>query len=162
MGSISYYMIGLRSTNISHFLYFLLILILFNIVAGSACICIAAIAPNVASANVITIMVILISSLFGGFLINRKIIPIYLQWMQYISFWNYPFEALMINEFFGAEILIDPEGMRAYPGTGIFILNNLGMSPNRFFIDIIITSLFAIFFLILSAVLLNFFVKEKR
>jgi hypothetical protein len=35
MGSIAYYMIGLRNTSITHFLWFILILVLFNIVAGS-------------------------------------------------------------------------------------------------------------------------------
>jgi hypothetical protein len=126
------------------------------------CICIASIAPNVASANVVTIMIILVSSLFGGFLINRRIIPSYLLWLQYISFWNYSFEALMVNEFLGMDILVDPEGLRPFNSSGIFILNNLGMSPDRFYINIVITALFGVFFLVLSAVLLNCFVKEKR
>jgi hypothetical protein len=57
-------------------------------------------------------MIILISSLFGGFLLNRRIISPYLVWLQYLSFWNYSFEALLVNEFLGMDILIDPEGLR--------------------------------------------------
>jgi ABC-type multidrug transport system ATPase subunit len=45
IGSISYYMIGLRS-NLNHFFWFLLILVLFNVVAGSLCLVIASIAPS--------------------------------------------------------------------------------------------------------------------
>jgi ABC-type multidrug transport system permease subunit len=45
IGGISYYMIGLRS-NLNHFFWFLLILVLFNIVAGSLCLVIASIAPS--------------------------------------------------------------------------------------------------------------------
>ena len=45
MGSICYYMIGLRG-NWNHFFWFLLILTLFNVVAGSLCLVIASIAPR--------------------------------------------------------------------------------------------------------------------
>jgi hypothetical protein len=45
MGSIAYYMIGLRA-EFDHFLWFILLLVLFNIISGGMCLCIAAIAPN--------------------------------------------------------------------------------------------------------------------
>jgi ABC-type multidrug transport system permease subunit len=128
MGSIAYFMIGLRHhDSVSHFFYFILILTLFNLVSGALCIMIGAIAPSVASGNVIATILILTSSLFSGFLLNKDSIPKYLSWIQYTSFWNYAFESMCINEFHGVTVVINPKGMPRYLADGDFWLNELGM-----------------------------------
>lgn len=109
MGGIMYYMIGLRK-EWNHFLWFLLIMVLFNLVSGGMCLIIASISPSVAAANIYAIILILSNSLFGGFLLNKSTMPWYISWMQYLSFWNYAFEALLINELDGFSIVIDPRG----------------------------------------------------
>lgn len=162
MGAICYYLIGLRHTSVSHFFWFILIMILFNIVSGAMCIAIGAIAPSVAAGNVTATLFILSSALFGGFLLNKDSIPAYLSWIQYLSYWNYAFEALLINELHGFKIIIDPKGMPPTPGDGDFFLAELGMDHNRFYIDIIILSCFAVVYIVASGFLMKIFVKEKR
>jgi ABC-type multidrug transport system ATPase subunit/ABC-type multidrug transport system permease subunit len=161
MGSIAYWLIGLR-TEFTHFLWFLLIMVLFNIVSGALCIAIGAIAPSVASGNVTATLFILASSLFSGFLLNKDSIPSYLSWIKYLSFWNYAFEALLINELYGFKVIIDPKGMPSYPADGNFFLQELGMDYRRFYIDVVILAVFAVVYIVASGILMKLFVKEKR
>jgi ABC-type multidrug transport system ATPase subunit len=162
MGATAYYLIGLRHTSVSHFFWFILIIILFNVVSGALCIAIGAIAPSVASANVMATLFILASALYGGFLLNKDSIPAYLSWVKYLSYWNYAFEALLINELYGFKIIIDPKDMPPYPGDGNFFLKELGMDHTHFYMDIIILSCFAVVYILISGILMKVFVKEKR
>ncbi|CAO3693920.1 unnamed protein product [Umbelopsis ramanniana] len=70
MGSVSYYMIGLNS-NVYVFLKFLMVLVLFNLVAAAVCLCFATGFKSVATANLLANLTILFSMLFGGFLLNK-------------------------------------------------------------------------------------------
>jgi len=162
MGATAYYLIGLRHTEVNHFFWFLLILVLFNIVSGALCLCIGAIAPSVASGNVMATLCILASALFGGFLLNKGSIPSYLSWIQYLSYWNYAFEALLINELYGFKIIIDPKDMPPTPGDGNFFLKELGMNHEHFFIDVVVLGIFAVVFITLSGILMKLLVREKR
>jgi ABC-type multidrug transport system ATPase subunit/ABC-type multidrug transport system permease subunit len=161
MGSIAYYMIGLRH-EFTHFLWFLLLTVLFNVVSGGMCLCIGAIAPSVASANLMATLGILGSSLFGGFLLNLGAIPKTLVWLKYLSFWKYAYEALLINELYGLPIIVDPTGMPSFPADGNFLLVELEMDYNRFYIDVIVLTIFAIAFMLLAAILMKVCVREKR
>lgn len=154
-------MIGLREIT-SHFFWFIFILILFNLASGALCICIGTIANSVASANLISILLILGNMLFAGFLLNTDSLPVYLSWIKYFSYFSYAYEALLINELHGFPIVIDPKGFPSFPGDGDFFLKELGMDHERFYADIIFTASFAVFFIVLAGLLLRFFVKEKR
>jgi ABC-type multidrug transport system permease subunit len=131
---------------------------------GAINLIIAAIAPSVAAANVISIIIILASTLFGGFLLNKDSIPNWLLWAPYLSFWNYAFEALLINEFDGVKIVINPKALPGivYPGTGKFILDQFGMNIDRFAMDVIILIALGICLIGLTGILIKYFVKEKR
>lgn len=93
-------MIGLREIS-SHFFWFLLILIIFNIASGALCYCIGAIAPNVGSGNLSSILLILGNMLMAGFILNIESLPVYLSWIKYFSYFGYAYEALLINELHG-------------------------------------------------------------
>ncbi|KAG2373890.1 hypothetical protein C9374_011775 [Naegleria lovaniensis] len=161
MGSIAYWMIGLREIT-SHFFWFLLILIIFNVASGALCYCIGAIAPNVGSGNLSSILLILGNMLMAGFILNIESLPVYLSWIKYFSYFGYAYEALLINELHGFPIVIDPKGFPSFPGDGDFFLKELGFQFENFYADVILTSLFAVFFIVLAGFLLRFFVKEKR
>jgi ABC-type multidrug transport system permease subunit len=161
MGSIAYWMIGLRELA-SHFAWFILLLIIINIVSGALCICIGSIASSVASANLMATTIILLNLLFAGFLLNKGSIPYYLKWVHYLAYFNYAYEALLINELYGFDIIIDPKGFPPTPGTGNFFLLELGMDYQDFYFDCVITTLFAIGHFVLAGILLTCFVREKR
>lgn len=52
-------------------------------------------------ANIVAPITLVLLMLFGGFFINSANVPVYLIWLQYLSFFKYAFEALVINEFTG-------------------------------------------------------------
>lgn len=166
MGSIAYWMIDLRH-GASHFCYFLLVLTLFNIASGAQCIAIGSVAPSVAAANITTIVVILSSSLFGGFLLSKLAIPPWISWFQWLSLYNYALEALAVNELYDWPILVDPVNVGnvkfpAIKARGQFILQQFGLDRSRFYIDISALAAYSVFFLFLSLVLLSYCVREKR
>jgi ABC-type multidrug transport system ATPase subunit len=161
MACCAYFLIDLRH-GIDHFLWFVLILVLFNLVSGAMCIMIGSIAPSVASGNIMATLFILGGSLFAGHLLNKDSIPVWLSWLKYLSIWNYAFEALLINELSGFPVVVNPKGLKPYNTDGSFWLNELGMNKDRFYLDIIVLACFAVGFIFLSGVLLKFFVREKR
>ncbi len=162
LSAICYYMIGL-SPWFYKFLIFTIIMILFNLVAGSVCIAIGSVVRSAAIGNVVAIVVFLIAALFSGYLAQKNSIPVWLSWIKWISFWNYAFEGLMINEFYGLPVILNPEGFSvSYASDGNFYLQQLGMDFNRLFWDVIILAGWAIFYVILSGVLLIGCVREKR
>jgi len=163
MGSIMYWMIGLRPEWI-HFGYFLLIMVLFNFSASSLCLAVGAIAPSVASGNFFCIILILFFMLFGGFFLSITTLPVYLSWIRYTSIFFYGFEALAINELYNVQILINPpeKVIQPYLGTGSFILELFGLHHERFYLDVVMMFVLSIAYITLAALLLKFFVKEKR
>ena len=70
LGVISYFMVGF-SYHLSDFLRFLLVLVLFNMVAAAMCLLVATACKRLAMANLVAILVMLFSMLFGGFLLNK-------------------------------------------------------------------------------------------
>jgi len=93
-----YWMVGL---NPDRFGYFILILMLESTVAVSLGLAISALAPNIETALNLGPPMIIIALLFGGFYINIKSLPIVANWIPYMSFLKWTFQALSINEFSG-------------------------------------------------------------
>jgi ABC-type multidrug transport system permease subunit len=162
LAAICYYMIGLNPW-FYKWVIFTIILVLFNIVAGALCIAIGSIVKSSSLGNVIAIVIILIAALFSGYLAQKNSMPVWLGWLKWVSFWNYAFEGLMINEFHGLPVILNPEGFSvSYAADGDFYLLQFGMDFNRLFWDVIILAGWAIIFVILSGVLLIGCVREKR
>ena len=105
MFSLSYFMIGLSSTTdaILHYPTFLVILILANASAVSMSMCIGACFPDTKIANAFASLAILISIMYSGFILSRHTMGGFAKAATDFSFMNYAFEALLINEFHGAE-----------------------------------------------------------
>ena len=53
------------------------------------------------------VMILLVSLLFGGFLVNVQDIPIWLRWGRFLSVFYYAFEPLISNEVQGLTIVYD-------------------------------------------------------
>ena len=101
--SIIYFMVGLNESS-ERFAYFLLILELLTQCAvsfGYFVSCLAA-TPQIAMAIAAPLMIPFM--LFGGFFINDKTIPGWIDWMKYLSWFKYGNEALMINQWAGLRL----------------------------------------------------------
>lgn len=79
-----------------------------------------------------TAVVLLPFLLFGGFFVNTDSIPIYFDWIGKLSFFNYGFEILMVNEFEGVENIecnFDGPAATSCATTGEQVLTRFNASP---------------------------------
>lgn len=106
-------MIGLQS---DMFLLgrFLLVLVLFNVTSASCFLAISVIFEDQGIANLVATLVMLFEMLFGGLLLNKASMPASFQWMQNLSFFNYAFEALVVNEVAGLTLVEEKFGFQIY------------------------------------------------
>lgn len=67
--------------------------------------------------------------LFGGFFLQNGAVPVYFDWMRYISWFMYGNEALSINQWTG--VTFDDEACSGGTCTGEAILARFGFNPVR-------------------------------
>ncbi|KAG0190293.1 hypothetical protein DFQ28_002243 [Apophysomyces sp. BC1034] len=159
MGSVCYYMIGLNPS-ITVFGKFLLVLILFNLAAAGLCLCFATAFKSVSAANLLANLVILFSMLFGGFLLNKDHIPVFLSWLKYLSFFNYGYEALIVNEL--KDITLRDKSIADIQIPGPIILARFGFNGQAFWRDVVRLCVFILITLSMSFIFLKYLVKERR
>jgi ABC-type multidrug transport system ATPase subunit/ABC-type multidrug transport system permease subunit len=86
------------NSNAGSFLYFLFISYLGNMVSVTTAMALGANAPSEAAALILFPAQFLVFSTFSGFVIRIDDLPTYWQWMPYVSYPKWIFEALMVNE----------------------------------------------------------------
>lgn len=91
---------------------FLLVLVLFNVTSACCCLAISIIFKDQSVATLIATLVMLFEMLFGGLLLNKNSIPPHFQWMNSLSFFNYAFEALVVNEVAGLTLVEEKFGFK--------------------------------------------------
>jgi len=161
LGSITYYMVGLNPS-LSAFLYFLLILVLVSMAASSMCVVISAFTPSLSFGNLLAILLLLFCMLFGGFLVNKQTMPWFVGWLKWLSFLNYSFEVVMVNELSDLDIQIDYQGsIHDFNGRQIGQMF-FDMDPDRFAQDLWILGGMVLAFLTAAYVFLRTAVQEKR
>lgn len=84
MGAIMYPMTGLVPAW-AEFWKYILFIVLFNLAAAAICLFIGICVRNQGVANLLGVLVMLFSLLFGGFLLNRNTIPPPVRWLQDVS-----------------------------------------------------------------------------
>lgn len=118
--TIAYWMIGLRD-NVLRFIYAYGILALVSVVAVSYGYIVSTVAPSVPAASAISAPLLLPLLLIGGFYVKNNTIPDWLSWLQYLSWFKYGFETLVVNQWDGYEnIACTPRENR----TGVPCINN--------------------------------------
>lgn len=81
-------------------------------------------------------------------------------WLKYLSFFNYGYEALIVNELKDLTLRDDSIADIKIPGS--IILTRFGFDNQAFWIDIVRLSLFVTVTLTIAFLLLKFFVIEQR
>merc|ERR1711934_874466 len=84
-----------------------LTLSLFNLAAGALSMVLTICSPSAGVAGLVTIVVLLISLLFGGFLANIDTIPVWLGWLRFLGIFYYAYEILIVNEIDGLNVNFD-------------------------------------------------------
>uniref|UniRef100_A0A7S0ZHE1 Probable ATP-dependent transporter ycf16 n=1 Tax=Timspurckia oligopyrenoides TaxID=708627 RepID=A0A7S0ZHE1_9RHOD len=96
--TVTYFMIGFRSGAGMFFTYLYVILMAYLIAEGIT-LCVSTLLPDPQAAAAIVPVFIIMSMLFGGFLINNATTPSWIGWLRWISFVNYGFQVLMDTQF---------------------------------------------------------------
>ena len=142
----SYTMIGLWNEPPTRMGWFLLIIMLTNLCAASVCMCVGAVTESHTIANMIGSFVVLAELLFGGFLVNNTQIPPAVGWLRHLSFINYAFEALAINEFTGHSYNFTTQEDDTFylPVDGSEVLATFGLNPTAFRLDVWMLAFFTL------------------
>ncbi len=119
---IVYWMVGL---NPNAFGVFILILMLEAMTAISLGLAISALTPSLEAALGIGPPTIIVALIFGGFYINISSLPIVANWIPYVSFLKWTFEALCVNEFQGEKFNCAQASQGACKTTGEQVLESL-------------------------------------
>lgn len=164
LGSIVYYMIGYQPA-VEKFLIFLFTLVVLSMTATSMCFLISSLAPSIAVANFVAILLLFFFLLFGGFLVSLPSMPVEVRWITNLSFLTFSYTILMVNEFNGISILINPDGMtNSNPVlvSGRLLLTQVGMKVEDLYRDMWILCGMLGFYMVATYLVLRFVVKEKR
>ncbi|KAH0345822.1 hypothetical protein KCU83_g7569, partial [Aureobasidium melanogenum] len=160
MAVIVYPMTGLLPTA-AEFWKFMLFVVLFNLAAATVCLCIGIVIKNQGVANLVGVLVMLFSLLFGGFLLNHETIPKGLRWLQSISIFHYGFEGLIVNEVRYLSLIDHKYGLDIeVPGSAI--LSSFGFNVLALWNDAIGLAVFCGVFLVLGYVAMHFLLVERR
>ncbi|KAG0207816.1 hypothetical protein BGX33_006623 [Mortierella sp. NVP41] len=160
MGLIIYNMVGLVE-GWTEFAKFFLVLVLFNIVASGICLMIGIMFEAVGVANLMSSLVMLFSMLFGGLLLNKESIPEYLSWLQKLSFFNFAFEALLVNEITFLQLIQKEYGLEI-DVPGAVILSTFGFNSGAYWKDVQSLGIMAGIFYAVAFLWLQFRVNERR
>ncbi|KAJ3065020.1 hypothetical protein HDU98_011589 [Podochytrium sp. JEL0797] len=160
MGTIAFNLIGFTSGG-DHFAKFISMLIFFSAEMGLLCMALAIGVSDVGTATLLGAILILFKMLFAGFLINQSSIPPALSWIQYLSFFRYTYEAMVVNDLMNLEIHDSVNGANVTIPVSV-VLDKFGFDITAYWKDFIISASLVVGLLVLSALLVQFRLKEKR
>ncbi|KAF9362480.1 hypothetical protein BGX34_006057, partial [Mortierella sp. NVP85] len=160
MGLIIYNMVGLVD-GWKEFGKFFLVLVLFNLTASGICLMIGIMFEAVGVANLLSSLIMLFSMLFGGLLLNKESIPAKLSWLQKLSFFNFAFEALLVNEITFLQLIQKEYGLEI-DVPGAVILSVFGFNSGAYWTDLRNLGIMAGTFFTVAFIWLQFRVNERR
>ncbi|KAF7189662.1 ABC transporter G family member, partial [Pseudocercospora fuligena] len=160
MGCIVYPMTGLIPSW-GEFFKFILFIVLFNLAAAMVMLFIGICVRNQGVANLLGVLVMLFSLLFGGFLLNHETIPRPLLWLQSLSIFHFAFEGLIVNEVRYLSLVDHKYGLDIeVPGSAI--LSSFGFDVLALWNDAIGLAVFCAVFLVLGYLSIHFLLVERR
>jgi ABC-type multidrug transport system ATPase subunit/ABC-type multidrug transport system permease subunit len=164
LGTVTYWMVGHPQSDPEyiHYIWSVCVLVLVSVVACSMCLAIGSSCPSMGVSNLVAILLMLFYMLFGGLLANKTTIPPFLNWFKWLSFMNYGYEVLMVNELAGTTVLFNPPNIPPVYTTGEEFLTQFDMDPNRTQLDVGVLFAMAVFYLTVSYLFLRFYIKERR
>ncbi|KAJ3271639.1 hypothetical protein HDV01_006509 [Terramyces sp. JEL0728] len=152
LGAPLYWIIGLYN-NLANYFTFIFILFLQAFTANSMGLLIGSAVPNTSVGLIVTPMVLVIFVLFSGIFLNLNTAPVYLRWIQWISFLTYTMKALTQNEFNANAVFVCTK-QPCFPD-GPSVINAYGFSDPDLWGSIAANAGLSIGFLILGAIVFS-------
>ncbi|ORY44432.1 P-loop containing nucleoside triphosphate hydrolase protein [Rhizoclosmatium globosum] len=160
MGTIAYKLIGFTDGR-DHFTKYISMLIFFSAEIGLLCLTFAITISDIGTATLLGSIIILFKMLFAGFLINQSSIPPALSWIQYLSFFRYAYEAMIVNDLTDVQIHDNVSGSNITIPVSV-VLDKFGFDVNAYWRDFIVSVGLLIGLLVLNAAFVQFRLKETR
>lgn len=165
--SITYWLSG-YSTDIGAFIFFTIICVLITNTAISISYVMSCVFGLVSVAiSVMPIFVVPVMA-FGGFFINIKSLPTYFRPIEFLSYFQYGFEALVINEWSRVEKIPGCDSssknstyLKCY-SNGNDVIHQLGFNENRMWIDVLILIAMILVFRTIAFIALWIRAKTKK
>eukprot|EP01135_Chromosphaera_perkinsii_P000932 Nk52_evm30s153 gene=Nk52_evmTU30s153 len=123
---IIYFSVGLSPEPQTVFTFLLIVFLLSDLASGFSMFW-SSVAKDYQTANIMVMPVLLLSFLFAGFYVRKPEIPDYWVWAYYISFLNYPLNALATNEYSSSD---DWTNVNGDPMSADDVLNFWGYGPS--------------------------------
>jgi len=135
--TILYWMVGLNPDPVRYIIGCGIILLVVQVVLSLGYF-MSCIAPNIDIALAIAPVLIIPFMIFGGFYLNSGTVPVWLAWLQYLSWFYYGYEALLINQWSDMEISCAHEASNHTTclTTGEQVLETLAFEKENFTRDI--------------------------
>lgn len=154
MTCILYWMVGLNTRNDYAFIVFALTLIIMANCGSALGIFFASIFSDLTVALAVTPMVLLPLMIFSGLFVNNESIPVYFDWIKYLSPIKYGFEALVKNELNGwvsSQTIINPINNQEIEVklTGDEVLKDLGFYGDNLSVAICLVILVSLYVVLL-------------
>jgi hypothetical protein len=160
MISISYYLIGFNPSAPT-FLKFLAIMVSFSANCGLYALAIGCAIQEASTATLAASISILFQMLFAGILVNQVQIPAALNWIQYISFFKWAYEACVATDAQGLR-LVDSIGGVEFTVPAAVVLSKFGLDVNAYYRDLGICVAISVIFLFIIGFLMNFKLRERK
>ncbi|KAI8924499.1 hypothetical protein BC831DRAFT_465321 [Entophlyctis helioformis] len=158
--AIPFFMIGFTS-GVDYFLRYACVMVLFAANCGLFCFAIGCAIPEYGTAVLVASISLLFQMLFAGLLVNQVLIPAPVKWLQYLSFFKYAFEAIVVNDADGLRFVDQISGVDIVVPASV-VLGKFGIDINSFWRDFTVS--IGILFLLLAvvALLIRFRMRERR
>ena len=128
---IIYFSVGLRR-ELGALIWYLLLSLTTVFAGQSLGLLVSIVLPDLALANCLSFVFVLLIMLFGGFYVNVQRIPAWCAWLRYDSFMYWAFSGMVINEFAGRTIACggadDPYAHGGCPVPGERVISEMGYS----------------------------------
>ncbi|KAJ3066124.1 hypothetical protein HDU98_010549 [Podochytrium sp. JEL0797] len=159
-GTIAFYMVGYDQSG-DHYPKFLVLLLLFSAIMGLMCISLGVAISDVGTATLVGAILILFKMLFAGLIISQDSIPPALRWIQYCSFFRYPYEGMAVNDL-GLLQITD-----TFDGTSVnlpaaLILEKFGFNLDNYGLDLLVTIVLLVILVCLTGILIDVRLRERR
>ncbi|KAJ3109352.1 hypothetical protein HK100_003307 [Physocladia obscura] len=159
-GTIAFFMVGYDASG-SRYPKFLVLLLLFSAIMGLMCMCLAAAISDVGTATLAGAIIILFKMLFAGLIISQDSIPWALRWIQYLSFFRYPYEGMAVNDM-GLLQISDTFDGAAVNLPASLILTKFGFDINNYGQDLLITIVLFVLLVALAGIVIDLRLRERR
>eukprot|EP01025_Chloroclados_australasicus_P058017 TRINITY_DN725_c0_g2_i3.p1 TRINITY_DN725_c0_g2~~TRINITY_DN725_c0_g2_i3.p1 ORF type:complete len:1433 (+),score=116.30 TRINITY_DN725_c0_g2_i3:171-4301(+) len=148
-----YPLMGLRAEALRIALW-CIILILFSCTIGALSMAITSVVKTPGQANLVMNILLLLMVLVAGYLVNKDSMPGFTVWLHYCSVFSYAFEALIVNEVLGMNLVFTVQDIGSAIVDGKLFLNTLSLDEDEQDMDVYLILAFYVVFSVVALCLM--------